>query len=414
MKPGKTIDEDTIKSVLSKFTSEQLSRVYYKNQYLLLLSNTWFKNKLSGILQYNYFDTPDERMKNDLEELRSRIIDFSFYDHLYADRYKRAMKDKRKAIITIDTDSNFINANPSVEYITNLLGLDKTNKNQQTTLVNIIINIVTETLKRTFWTLTTNMGLIDRAKPIINMKQEFLYSKILLTRNKKNYAGIVSAELGKLLDTPVIDIKGLPILKKTSVPRELRKQFTKIVEDDILKSDKIDIKGILSKYDKISSDIEISIKEGKTEYLIPKNAEVFDNYKDPDKMEQIRAIINWNKLEPENQIIPPSKIDIIKLNCFSKDDPRLEELKQKYPEKYNAIIKTAFTPGNDIDYSRFGFDRIAIPKGTEKIPEYLLPFIDYKSMVNTNMQPSYIILESLGIYCTTVRMVKYKSNIIAI
>jgi len=54
------------------------------------------------------------------------------------------------------------------------------------TLTNIYINICTEVLKRIFWTLTTNMGLIDEAKPIINMKQEFLYKRILLTNNKKN------------------------------------------------------------------------------------------------------------------------------------------------------------------------------------------------------------------------------------
>ena len=35
-----------------------------------------------------------------------------------------------------------------------------------------MINIVTEALRRIFLTLTTNMGLIDEAKPIINMKQE--------------------------------------------------------------------------------------------------------------------------------------------------------------------------------------------------------------------------------------------------
>ena len=38
--------------------------------------------------------------------------------------------------------------------------------------MNIFVDIVTETLKRTFWTLTTNFGLVDRAKPLINMKSE--------------------------------------------------------------------------------------------------------------------------------------------------------------------------------------------------------------------------------------------------
>ena len=35
-----------------------------------------------------------------------------------------------------------------------------------------------------------------------------LYKRILLTRNKKNYAGLITGELGRLLDRPVLDIKG--------------------------------------------------------------------------------------------------------------------------------------------------------------------------------------------------------------
>ena len=39
-----------------------------------------------------------------LYDFHGKIIDFCFYDYLYEDRYKRAMKDMRKSIITIDTD----------------------------------------------------------------------------------------------------------------------------------------------------------------------------------------------------------------------------------------------------------------------------------------------------------------------
>ena len=63
------------------------------------------------------------------------------------------------------------------------LQLDSTKKND---IVNIIIKITTGALGRIFWTLTTNMGVIEKAKPIINMKQEFLYKRIMLTNNKKS------------------------------------------------------------------------------------------------------------------------------------------------------------------------------------------------------------------------------------
>jgi len=298
-----------------------------------------------------------------------------------------------------------------------MLNLNPDDEIQQTTIINIIINITTAVLKQLFWTLTTNMGLVERAKPIISMKQEFLYKRIMLTENKKNYAGIITAELGKILSKPDMDIKGLPILKKTSVPKALRKKFVKIVEEDILKSKEINLKTIINKYDDIEMTIENSIRDGKTEYLLPKNLEIIDTYKDPSTIEAVRATLIWNACEPEDQIIPPEKINLLKLNCTDSNDPRLLALKQTHPDKYNAIMKTVFNIGVTaprIDISRFGFVCIAVPKSIEKIPDYLIPFIDFKSMVNTNMSASFILLKSLGLYCDEVKTVKYKSNIISI
>ena len=40
-----------------------------------------------------------------------------------------------------------------------------------------------------------------------------------------------------------------------------------------------------------------------------------------------------------------------------------------------------------------------IPLGVEKIPEYLMPFIDIKVMVQDNVKNANILLKSLGILC---------------
>jgi hypothetical protein len=284
------------------------------------------------------------------------------------------------------------------------------------TIMNIFINITTEVLKKIFWTLTTNMGLIDEAKPIINMKSELIYKKIMLTRNKKNYAGIVTGELGKYLSEPILDIKGLAI-RKSNIPKTLRDDFTNILQNDVLAPDHIDLRSIIAKYDAISRKIETSLKAGELIYSLPKNLELIEKYKNPDTIEAVRAMLIWNALEPDKQIVPPDKINMVKLNCFDSTDPRLETLKQTHPDKYDAIMKTVFNIGvtnPTIDVSRFGLACVAVPKDVETLPDYLIPFIDIKDMTNTNMTNGYIILESLGIYCQEVKTVKYKSNIISI
>lgn len=414
-----TIDPSVLKmpiiqDIVSGLSTEMVNRIYYKNQIPELLKNTWFMEKLKTLVKFPYGDKPHPDMVEDLEEFKAVVLQFAFYDRLYEDRYKRAVKNYRKSIITIDTDSNFINLNPHIQHVTEILGLDKNDEVQQMTVMNIFVNIVTEALKRTFWTQTTNMGVIERAKAIINMKSEFVYRRILLTRNKKSYAGIITAELGKLLNRPVLDMKGLSI-RKTSVPKTLRKQFTTILQKDVLEAKDVSLKNILNKYSEVEEMVENSLLSGNVEYLLPKNLEVIESYAAPDTIEPVRATIIWNKLEPEDQIIPPEKINMIKLNCTEKDDPRLIELSRTHPDKYKAIMEVVFNEGTSsvkLDISRFGFSCIAIPKSVEKIPEYLLPFIDMKEMVNQAMTNGYIILESLGVYTNNVKTTKYKSNII--
>lgn len=285
------------------------------------------------------------------------------------------------------------------------------------TVMNIFINITTEALKNLFWLTTGSMNVIDEAKPIINMKSEFIYKRIMLTNAKKNYAGIIIGELGKLLDKPAIDVKGLPILKKTSVPAVLRKQFMDIVTNDILKAEKLNLKNIMNRYDEVENNIRKDLLAGGTDYLLPKKVKLFDSYSKADAIEAVRGIIAWNALEPENQIIPPEKLNIVKLNCPDKDDPRLLELKTTHPEKYKTIMKVVFNEGvanPKIDISRFGFDCLAIPKGVEKLPDYILPFIATEDMIKVNMTPSFILLKSLGIYVETIRSIDYKTNIIEI
>jgi hypothetical protein len=232
------------------------------------------------------------------------------------------------------------------------------------------------------------------------------------------YAGIITSELGKTLKRPVSDIKGLSI-RKSSVAKVLRKKFTEILEEDVLKAEKVNLSKIIKKFDELGLEVEQSLKKGETSYLLPKNIENIDGYKDPSMQEPVRGVLVWNALEPESQIVPPEKIDMIKMKVFDRNDPELQKLRTTHPDKYNALMKVVFNEGatmnkGHIDISRFGFSVIAIPKSVDRIPAYLLPMIDYQSMVNNNMTNGYIILESLGIYTEEVKTTKYKSNIIEI
>jgi hypothetical protein len=413
-KTNREFDINPLKKIISKLSMEQINTLYYKNKILELISNSFFQDKLVSLVKHKYLETPDEAMVNDLTEFKNIILEFCFSDIIFEDRYKRTIKDTRKNIIGADTDSNFINLNNYVIEVTRMLQLDKSDSAQQMTIMNIFIDIVTVVLEKLFWKVTGNMGIPEEYRKNIAMKSEFLYKRIMTTRNKKSYSGSIIGELGRLLTRPVLDIKGLSI-RKTNVPKKLRKQFTEILTDDVLNAEKIDLKSIINKFDLLGQQVEDSLRSGDLEYSLPKSLEQFGNYKDPSTLEPVRGTLIWNALEPEMQIVPPEKVNMLKLKAYDKDSKELQKLKEKYPDKYNIIMKVVFNEGiadPKIDISRFGLSSIAVPKSVTKIPDYLLPMIDYQSMVNNNMTNGYIILESLGIYTEEVKTTKYKSNII--
>ena len=204
-----------ITSIIKNLSLEDANRVYYCNQVQELLKHSWFISSMKNMLMFSYTNKPEEGMLPFLNEFKSVVLDICWYDWLFEERYKKAVNYKRQTIIACDTDSVFININKYIEQVFEELGLDvddEKNTETKNTLVNIFINLTTDALKQLFITLTTNMGLVDEAKPIINMKQEFLYDTILLTTNKKNYGGLITAELGKRLSKPVLDIKGKDLL----------------------------------------------------------------------------------------------------------------------------------------------------------------------------------------------------------
>jgi hypothetical protein len=296
--------------------------------------------------------------------------------------------------------------------------LDLTDKETRIHTTMLFIDITTEVLKRTFWTMTTNMGLDDEYKEIVNMKSEFIYRRMMLTGNKKNYAGLIDATEGNIHE-PYLDMKGLPI-KKSNVPKKLRKLFSDILKKDILTDEKINVRKIIDKYDDIKKMIRDSLLEGKPEFTLPKSCSLIEEYKNPYTQQQVRGVIIWNALEPDDTIVLPEKINLLKLKTSNKDHKLLEELKESHPDKYKIIMDIVFEENIEedkrTDMPRHGFSVLALPKSLEKIPEYIVPLIDVEDMVDTNTKSGLVLLESLGIklYNNSSKNQKYSTNIITL
>ena len=348
-----------------------------------------------------------EQNKEHYKQFRELVCSLVFYNHILPDRYSRATTNVRDTIKVVDTDSNFIYADNQIEYLAKLIG--KSNDEEiKFNILNLIIDLCQEVEKMVYETLTTNFNIPKDFRPIINMKNEFVYKTLLITKNKKSYAGWLKSKLGKMIagdsvDTH-LDMKGISI-KKTTVTKTVRDSLQNLLVENILKKENISLPEIMNEYDRITEIAENELKSGNPEYCIPKQINMFDNYDDPYKQDVVRGVTVRNLFEPDLKIIPPEKVYLLKLKVKTNfNDPDFQAWKEKYPDKFKLIYKTVFDVNEGDETFRmkkFGFDIVAIPYDTEKIPEYLLPLIDIDEMINMQLRNANIILEALGIYCNS-------------
>ena len=390
--------------LVEKLDQEDVNKCYYKNKIIELFDNSYFKNKAIDIFNNGQLDDSEFfSLVNDI--LTNRVISWN--------KFIRISTQKRRASIVTDTDSTFAYLGNLVRHFNKMVNIDDTVTQN---ILNFLIKILTNSLESIFQLFTGNLQIPEDFRSIINMKNEFVYSRIMTTRNKKNYGGWLRSELGKIIpgNDPKkhLDIKGLSI-RKSTVAKSLRHEFQKMLVDDILLPEKISIKNVLLHYNKISETVKSSLMAGKTKFLIPKSVDVFSNYINPGSTETVKAVIIWNSLEPKEEIVPPTNIYTLKINAPTENCEAMQKLKEIDEEKYNIIMKTVFhqDPG-EINISSNGFSVIAIPLDREDIPEYLRPIINYNLMINSNVKNANILLESLGIVCFDNKSNKtnYKTN----
>jgi tetratricopeptide (TPR) repeat protein len=402
----KETDIQYLSKIVGNLSTEDRTKVYYKNNLYAFLENSAIEGLLDSIIGVEFLNV--EKVPEDISEEMSTLWDvlrtFVVYNYAYEDRYDRAMRDKRKAVLVVDTDSNFVNLDPFYKWVTARYELEDTDSNKLS-IINVMIYVLAKFVQMAFDRLTENMNISPEKQPIINMKNEFLYSRLMTTSNKKQYAGNLIAQEGNLLVPHKMDMKGMSI-KKTTVNRSVRDFFTKLLKDDVLRSKEIDLSDILGSFRELEDMIRASLLSGKLDFAVPANLNEFSSYSFPYRMQQVRGAIAWNALFPDNTIQPPTKVNTLKLKGKS-----LLDLQPIFDTEFYDIIKETIFDAEE-DLAKHGFTIISIPKDVEVLPEWLTPLIDVETIISDNVRNGIIILESLGVKTMEISSSSYYSNII--
>lgn len=413
---GKT--RDAVYSYLMMCSQDDLNKIYYKNNIYEFSLLEPIRDVLDNIVtKCDSFVNPNDVPKSierDLEKLWKYYEEFVFYNYSPIDRIQRLRNDKRRCVVTIDTDSNILNVDPWVKFMfKNVISVNPENAGRDesdlkfitiNTMAYIITHMITAVLKK----YTRRAYIPDEYSHYINMKNEFLFTRMILASKKKRYMSSVKLREGKVFEPEIIDIKGLDFMKSTT-SESVKNKYMDMVTRNVLHSKEINLKGMLQEISKFEGEIIESLQSGEKQYLSPLSVKELEAYSDPFKGQGIRAVHAWNTIYPDMTIELPAKIDIVKVLL---DDPdNLAKLANDHPDIYERIDKGIINSKNE-KIRKKGFVVLGIPKNVDTIPEWIIPYIDYDTISYNTLKKIFPILESLGFKTLKAGTKEYFSNVI--
>lgn len=426
-------DEYRLEEIYDNLSKDMRIRVYYTSNMKKFLKNTIPRDLIRDIMKTPSEFVDPNKIPKDIaplvlvfNEIVTEFVGYRYQHFRYEDRMKA---DKKANIVVSDTDSTFLYLGDIVRYVMNNLLPIKLFKNKDVKksyrikLVNLFCVLGSTAASDALYNYLDKVNVEDDFKSQVNMKNEYYLEIVGVTFAKKSYFGILSRKEGFIYSKPKLEVKGVNFFKSTSTEKT-----TKFIYDEILmkrifdtKTGEIDIKSIVRKIKEYENMMYKDIKNGDMGYY-KKSVKVKsqDAYVDPMKISAYKATYVWNSLvDFSEQISFPAVTTSVKVNIKTiKDLAPLE----KYPEIFEKFVYLLEKDKNlqRIDSkgkSKFiGIKSIALPYGTDKVPDWLLELIDIETIISDNMKLFTQLYRPLGFKPGTNShngtQIKYYTNII--
>ena len=406
------LDPNQIKRLVNSFSKEERALVYYANNLYEFCRQPRIRELICKIYQTDVEYKVSTDIPHELETYVSELMCYikQFVMHIFVPyNYKeRVQSNTRGAVVMYDTDSTMLNLLPWLEFIPELTGTTEMDDNTRYRMISVITYVLDEVVKDAYVLYTDRCNIDPEYGSLINMKNEFLFKRIMLCRVKRIYACLVLLKEGHEVkplegsdidNDPTIEIKGMKIAK-TTVNANIR-QFAKLlVKDEILLADQIDLTRILNRIEEFIATIYEQFRAGNVQFLRPCRIQVPEVYKNPYSIEGIRATALWNYCYPKRPIKLPESVYILPVNIYTEED--IEPLAETEPDIYEVFMNKVFRD-ELLANSRLGV--FAIPRFEEKIPEWLIPYIRLDKIRDDIIANMAQFLEALGL-----KLIRIRSN----
>ena len=443
---------ETVWDIINGLSQENINRLFYKNNLYHFCDNKSITTAITYILQKldkPFLDPnkPPKEIKVELDELLDLMKEYVYYGYQYIDRIDRTENMIRKISIITDTDSSMVSFDAwyryildkvyhidmpikhelisPIEYVTgdefDSESLEVTKyvepvfdydfyrdelvevqrminpieiipqDNLRYSIINIMAYIVGKLVVDYMERYSMNSNsYADNRKCLLVLKNEFLFRRILNTNGKKNYANIQEVQEGNMVPKDKsLHVMGMPIDKST-LQKSTRERLKKILYEDILTAEDIDQVRVLKSVAKFEKEIYNNLSSGKKDYYKPVSIKSIASYENPMRIVGIKAAIVYNALrDPGAEAIDLEKrnsIDIVKVDINPKN---IDSIREEDEERYNKLVELMKIKEFELGITGFGLPM------NEEIPKWVIPFIDYTSIINDNVKN--FPFESIGI-----------------
>ena len=348
----------------------------------------------------------DEAQKlNDLYENLNPIIDlmrvFCFAPIIAYNRVIKMTTRKRKVCILFDTDSCMPTTKYCVESVLNIINRNDLRSNKDVTIKisMVFISIIQELLDDVCLNFAICCNSQTEGRELyLKMKNEFYFSSVLSFQVKKNYLTICELDEGAIVPPKKqLAITGTA-LGSSNVNSEINKMILDALENKVLRnSDNYNPYDMIKVEHEITDYITKKILEDRDKSLGTRASyNGFEQLKNPEQSGNTRAIVSWNLIMPDDEIIPGDKAYVFDTSLLTLED--LDKIDDRFADIKHRIRENIFKPNRfGMDFSRFGLKAFALPVDGEtlKIPEWIIPFIDIPSIVNKHLHPLIALNPSL-------------------
>lgn len=358
-----------------------------------------YNKHVAKLMFMNPYEQPDA-IKDELTAFGDDIIRYCFVEYLTPDSIVKLNDRYRNTVLLVDTDSNIIHADLFIRFILDEIFAGETfgRRSLYNDMIvgNVLASILSIGVARILDAYARKHFVEneeDRNEFV--MKNEFYFRVLFMMKTKKRYSSSIVLREGNIMIPFRSEIKGMDFVK-AGVADEVTRRFTKIIEDNVLFSDELNLHGLMRDFRAFEKEIEEDLRAGHTTYLKNQNYKTIGAYRNPWQLQTFKAVMAWNAVNPDKPIFSLSKIKLAKLIVTGPDDLRL--IADDYPEMYRRCIDNIFNAKVDIrpgmtqaqrDFAeksaaemiKAGMKVIAIPAEARAIPEWIRPLLDYRTLV---------------------------------